>query len=202
MNTEIHIPATWWTPALTEPSKKPLARHTLLLALGLLFTLVAAACGSNGTDLAAGDPSNEIPDETNDGDGADAAAGGSTFNPVAGSWTLQSLTIEGDMAIDLEGDFTTPTLDVTGTDISGSTSCNTYDGTVSYDIAGDTFSATELRFTEMACAEDIESFFLQALTSATTFALEDGALVLTDGAEFPTELRFAAEMPEDNPEDE
>ncbi len=179
----------------------PKQTRTSWLVLSVIIAMALAACGSNATsDVAAEEPFEDLPADSS-GD-ADAAAGGSTFNPVAGSWTLQSLTIEGDMAIDLEGDFTTPTLEVLGTEISGSTSCNTYGGTASYDIAGDTFSVDGLQFTEMGCAEDIEPWFLEALGSVTTFTLDNGELVLTNGAEFPTEMRFTVDLPEENPEEE
>lgn len=173
-----------------------------------------ADSGADDTPLQDDLPLDEDPSLAADGDNmlvddpgldsggdADPAAGGSTFNPVGGSWTLESLTIEGDMAISLEeGDV--PTIEVLGTDLTGHTGCNGFGGTTEYDITGDSFSAEVGAITEIGCENDTEKWFLQALGAVNTFTSEPGVLILSDNAEFPTEMRFVVNAAPENPEEE
>lgn len=129
-----------------------------------------------------------------------AGGGGSTFNPVAGEWILQSLTIEGDMAIPLE-EILIPTMTVQGTEVTGNTGCNNFSFAAEYDIAGDSFSGDFLEMTEEGC-DGIEQWFVQALSSVTTFTSEPGVLILTDGADAPTTMRFVTVAQADNPAEE
>lgn len=159
----------------------------------LLTLVVFGACGSEApTSDGTADrtPASEDPD-------SDSAASGSTLNPVAGSWTLEWLTVEGDMDIDFEG--FTPTIEIQGNTITGTTGCNTFGGTTTYDIAGDSFSVEVAEITEEGCDENIEEYFVPALESATIFTSEPGVLLLSDGAEFPTEMRFVIVPAENDP---
>lgn len=134
-------------------------------------------------------------------DGIDPAAGGSTFNPVGGSWILQSLTIEGDMAIPLE-EGSPPTIEVLGTELRGFSGCNSFGASASYDIEGDSFSAQLNEITEIGCGTDTEMWFLQALGSVNSFTSEPGVLTLTDNAEFPTTMRFIVDAAPEDPASE
>jgi len=152
----------------------------------------------------AADGDNMVVDDPNldTGGDADPAAGGSSFNPVAGSWTLESLTIEGDMAIPLVEGATVPTLEVQGTDVSGTDGCNTYGGTATYDIAGDSFAIGDIAATEIACEDDVvSSWFNQALNAATSFSSEPGVLILTDNAAAPTTMRFTINAINETPDE-
>lgn len=142
------------------------------LIIGFL-AIVIASCGSASEPV------------------SNAASSGSTFNPVAGEWEAQTLSIEGDMEIDIESEATPPSMSIQGNTITGFTSCNDFAGTVEYDIAGDRFSATIDSVGDNDCGNQTEQFFLQALESATTFQNEDfETLRLSDNAEYPNELSF------------
>lgn len=155
--------------SLRARSRSP---RRLLVAALLGVALLLAACGSDGE--------------------VTTTAGGSMLNPVSGDWVLQSLSVEEDMQIDLEGlAERTPTVSILGTELSGTTGCNDFRGATEYDIEGDRFNATVAEMTEIGCDGHVEKFFLQALEGATIFAVESGVLTLSDDAEYPTTMTFA-----------
>ena len=113
-----------------------------------------------------------------------AACGGEGASPSTSaglegtSWTLVKI---GDQEITLE---TPPTLTV-GADgaVSGSTGCNTYNGTAT--IEGDSISFGDLATTMVHCSGApgiTETAFLAAVNEVEAFAIDSqGRLVLEDG---------------------
>lgn len=137
----------------------------------------------------ADEPVSPEPDETPE---ADAASGGSTFNPVAGDWILTRITAGDETEITIDDD-RPPTLSVQGTSARIFYGCNSGGGEVEYDIAGDSFSASDLQSTLMACAGDggrameLERHMSEGLWQATSYAAGPGTLTISGG---PSTLWF------------
>jgi heat shock protein HslJ len=105
-------------------------------------------------------------------------AGGSVADPSGRTWQLTDL--EG--APPLEG--TTVDLTIDGEQVSGSSGCNTYTGTVTVDPEeGAMTLGPNLASTMMACEEPImdqEQRYLDALMRVTSYEMVDDTLTLLD----------------------
>lgn len=109
-----------------------------------------------------------------------AACLGSDFqDSIDGTWEMETGMHHGDRIPVLPGHPVTMTID--GGRLGGTAACNAYGG--SLDLRGDSFSATELSWTEMACIPievmHSEQAFLGALQDVDTVEVIDGRLVLT-----------------------
>ncbi len=105
-----------------------------------------------------------------------AACGGSGGDPLAGtSWRL----------IAIDDSPVTPGRPITASfadgQVSGSSGCNSYGGV--YTVRGDRLTTSDLSTTLMACPEpgvmDQEAAYVSILSSAQTFTLSDGQLLIT-----------------------
>jgi heat shock protein HslJ len=127
--------------------------------------------------------------------GSEANSDGSDANPqdLSGRWTLVAATANG---TPLHLDDTHPvTLTFDGTDVSGTSACNSYSGTVQVedhaeDHAEDQAEDMAVGFsplggTEMACMPrsvmDLEQAYLRAMQSVVTARREADRLTLTGG---------------------
>lgn len=107
---------------------------------------------------------------------------------ITGNWQLVSGSADG-QAIPLIDD-SPVTLNITRTEVGGTSACNLYGGPFILD--GSTISIGDLFSTMMACnPEDmaVESLYTAALPEVETVALEGGELVMSGPG---IELRFAA----------
>jgi heat shock protein HslJ len=140
------------------------SRLALVLA-GAVLSVTLVACGSD------------------DGGSGDGGAGQASTDPselVGPTWTLDDAT-RGAIATDadqVDADVTLTFAD-DGT-VSGSSACNTYSGPYE---AGDDGSLTlgPLAATQMACEEAVmalEANYLQTLDQASSFAIDEGRLIL------------------------
>jgi heat shock protein HslJ len=107
-----------------------------------------------------------------------AGCGGDSNADPTGTWQLTDL--EGTPP--LEG--TEIDLTIDGEQVSGSSGCNTYTGSVSVDPAAGTMTpGPNLASTMMACEEPImdqEQRYLDALMRVASYEIVDGTLTLTD----------------------
>lgn len=141
-----------------------LRRSSSLLA-GVVLAVALAACGSD------------------DGGSGDGGAGQVSTDPselVGPTWTLDEAT-RGAIAEDVDqvdADVTLTFAD-DGT-VSGGSACNTYSGP--YEAGDDgSMSLGPLASTQMACDEAImalEANYLQTLDQVSSFAIEEGRLIL------------------------
>jgi heat shock protein HslJ len=130
-----------------------------------MLSVVLVACGSD------------------DGGSGDGGAGQASTDPselVGPTWTLDEAT-RGAMAENadqIDADVTLTFAD-DGT-VSGSSACNTYSG--SYEAGDDgSISLGPLASTQMACDEAamaLEANYLQTLDQASSFAIDEGRLIL------------------------
>lgn len=174
------------TPTLSPiPSPAVAAPFRRLLALVAIVVLVAAACGGDDDDsgvVAGGDgdtvinePAGEEP--TDDPFGAD-------------EWVLVAGDVDGAPLMLLDSH--PVTLQVDGSDVSGTAACNSYFGAlIEGPLLFEGFGVTE-----MGCdppeAMDVEFAFLQALIRTTSAAASGDELTLTGEG---VELRFSAVPP-------
>jgi heat shock protein HslJ len=105
-----------------------------------------------------------------------ASDGGDGGSIADTSWTLTDLD-----SGEVTG--TAPTLELTGTDVSGTGGCNTFSGT--YTTDGDSISFGPLASTMMACEPPImeqETVYLAALDGATTYTVDGDSLTISGDA--------------------
>lgn len=125
-----------------------------ILSFVLLFALTLAACGS---------------DQSSSETGA-----------LDGDWILDSLIVEGDMAIPLPADPLDFRID--GDTFGGDAGCNSMGGSATFSGDG-SLQVGDAFMTEMACLDgslmDFEQIYLANLTTTTAWSLEDSRLVLT-----------------------
>ncbi len=99
---------------------------------------------------------------------------------IEGSW--QAVTVAGQPVVAGHE----PTATFRGTEVNGTTGCNSYGG--AYDYADGKITFSPMRMTMMACIGpigDVEGLFTQAMSGATTATTDaDGRLILdgTGGA--------------------
>lgn len=133
-----------------------------LAALAMLIALPLAGCASDG----------------------DSGAGGGTAQTLAGtSWELTQYAAEGETALTMVPEVVRATADFTEDQISGSGGCNNFSGT--YTTDGDTIEIGPLASTQMACGPAVtavESGYLARLGAATTYAITESTLTLSDGS--------------------
>ncbi|MCP5027806.1 MAG: META domain-containing protein [Actinomycetia bacterium] len=133
-----------------------------LLAVVALF---AAACGSSGSRVDAGDS------DTPAGEGSGGAE-------IVGEWTVSLLTADGSpVEIPEEASIT---LDLDGTQASGRAACNHFGG--AYQVDGDRLVFSDLFSTEMGCPEplaELETMVLGVLTASPRLERADSRLTLT-----------------------
>ena len=107
---------------------------------------------------------------------------GATAPSLAGtSWELAEYAAEGATTLTAVPADVRATADFSDDQISGSGGCNSFSGT--YTTDGDTIEIGPLATTEMACVPAVtavESGYLARLGAATTFAITDGTLTLSD----------------------
>ena len=106
---------------------------------------------------------------------------------ITGNWQLVSGSVDG-QAIPLVAG-TPVSLNVTGTEIGGTSACNSYGGQFTLD--GSSISIGDLFTTMMMCTPDVmdaEIPYTAALPEVDTVALEGGQLVMTGPG---IELRFS-----------
>ncbi|MGZ8570886.1 MAG: META domain-containing protein [Actinomycetota bacterium] len=147
--------------------------RTSILAFLLALTLLVA-CGEDD------------PTDTPGGSGAGGSLEGVTW--VLGDASIEALVgqVPDDARVDLA---------LEDDRAGGSAACNTYSG--GYTVDGDALSFEDFAVTQMACAEELmalETAYLGALGSVTTFAVSDGVLTLT-GTDTDTELVYDEEQP-------
>jgi heat shock protein HslJ len=103
-------------------------------------------------------------------------------SPLAGNWLLD--TIGDAVAVSSIIAGTDPTLEITDGEISGSTGCNSFIGSLRSDADG-TFIVSEMGWTEMACEQGVmrqEQQILDILSNAVRYEIEgDKLLISTDG---------------------
>lgn len=107
---------------------------------------------------------------------------------ITGDWMLESGTVDGEPIPQIDG--SPVTLNVTGTDLGGTSGCNSYGGQFTLD--GSAISIGDLVSTLMACSPEVmavEVPFTHALSRVDTVAIERGDLVMTGPG---IELRFVA----------
>lgn len=107
---------------------------------------------------------------------------------ITGEWVLGSGTVDGQAIPQMEG--SRVTLNITGTDIGGTSGCNSYGGQFTLD--GSAISIGDLMSTLMACSPEVmavEVPFTDALSRVDTVAIDEGDLVMTGPG---IELRFVA----------
>ncbi len=119
------------------------------------------------------------------------AGSGQPGGSLTGEWTMAEATVDGE-PFELSADRAV-TLTVDGSDVSGSSACNTYLSTVAVD--GSAVQFTGLGGTEMACEEPLmalEGAYLAALDRVREAANDGAQLVLTGAG---VELRFDPVQP-------
>jgi heat shock protein HslJ len=97
---------------------------------------------------------------------------------LLGSWLLDSIG-EAQAVSSIVGG-TEPTLEITETEISGSTGCNTFFGSLTWDGDG-TFRVSEMGWTEIGCEQGImrqEQAVLETLLDATGYQIEGDKLLI------------------------
>lgn len=97
---------------------------------------------------------------------------------LIGSWLLDSIGDAQVVSSIVAG--TEPTLDITDTEISGSTGCNSFFGSLNWDTDG-TFRVSEMGWTEIGCEQGImrqEQAILETLLDATSFRIEGDRLLI------------------------
>ena len=111
--------------------------------------------------------------------GSDDAGSGQKGDGPDGRWILDSLVLEGDMAIPLPDRAVELTID--GDTLGGDGGCNSIGGTASFDSSGE-LTIGEMFWTEMACfpAEvmQFEGRYTSALLAATSWQVDDERLTL------------------------
>ena len=135
----------------------------------LVFAILLISCGGS--------------DDNGDEPGPPTAEDPVAQFPVAegpdGEWVLQSMVLEGDMAIPLPGPLE---LRIDGAEVGGDTGCNTMGGSASFAPDG-SVSIGDLFWTEMACAEvermDFEQHYTTAFLQVNSWTAEADELVLT-----------------------
>jgi len=139
-----------------------------LAALAMLIALPLAGCAS----------------DSGSGAGSATSATGATAPGLAGtSWELAQYAAEGATTLTEVPADVRATADFTDDQISGSGGCNSFTG--AYTTDGDTIEIGPLASTQMACVPEVtevESGYLARLGAATTFAITDGTLTLTDAS--------------------
>lgn len=112
-------------------------------------------------------------------------------NALQGSWVLD--TIGDAVAVSSIVAGTDPTLEITDTEISGTTGCNSFFGALTWDADG-SFVVTEMGWTEIGCERGImqqEQAILETLSNAATYEIEGDRLLITT-AEGDLFLRYTA----------
>ena len=107
---------------------------------------------------------------------------------ITGNWQLVSGSLDGQAIPSIDGN--PVTFNVTGTQVGGTSGCNSYGGEMVLD--GTSISIGDLTSTLMMCTPDVmevEIPYTAALPVVETVALDGGQLVLTGPG---VELRFAA----------
>jgi heat shock protein HslJ len=109
-----------------------------------------------------------------------AFSGGSSAASLQGEWTLSTLNGKAPLA------GTTITATFEKDTVGGRSGCNSYGG--SFTARGNKLSASELAMTEMYCMDpegvmDQETAYLQALSQAASFSVENGQLEIHDASE-------------------
>ena len=131
-----------------------------IVALGFACLLLLPACGEAGGG--SGGPTTPSP--------SPAAA------PEGGWKLIEGDSPEGSIDTELE----TITLEIKNGRMSGSATCNSYGGEVTFE--GDTLELTNLSATEIGCGNDLataESRYFNALTLVERFEMNDDNLTLT-----------------------
>ena len=146
-------------------SERPIGMRRLL-ALSVLFVLVAAACGDDAETVTSDDPGDDP----------------GTRPSVAGDWILRSMAVD-DAAVNLPDGDLEITIELGR--ISGNLGCNSFFGEI--DAADDgTLTIGAIGQTEMACPEDgrmdFESAYGRALSSVTAWAVDPDGLTLSGDA--------------------
>ena len=106
---------------------------------------------------------------------------------ITGNWQLVSGSVDGQAIPSLDG--SPVTFDVTGTQIGGTSGCNSYGGQMVLD--GSSISIGDLTSTAMMCTPEamaVEIPYTSALPEVDTVSLDGDELVLTGPG---IELRFA-----------
>ena len=118
------------------------------------------------------------------------SAGGASPEEIdlTGNWQLSSGSVDGELLPLI--DASPVTLNVTGTELGGSSACNSYGG--HFILDGATISIGDLVSTLMMCtpeAMDVEVPYLEALRKVDTVAVDGDELTLTGSG---IELRYSA----------
>ena len=106
---------------------------------------------------------------------------------ITGNWQLVSGTVDGQAIPLIDG--SPVTLDVTGTEIGGTSACNSYGG--QFILDGSSISIGDLVTTLMMCTPDVmavETPYTAALPEVDTVAINGDQLILTGPG---VELTFA-----------
>lgn len=98
------------------------------------------------------------------------------------AWVLLRFGEQGNPQAVLEGTEITATFNSQGSQIEGSSGCNTYSG--EYQTSQNNLSISDLAWTEMACldpegAMEQEQQYLSALQAAESYTIEDGELQIS-----------------------
>ncbi len=95
-----------------------------------------------------------------------------------GTWILERGSLDGAPIVLV--DSYPVTMQIDGSDLTGTAACNEYRGRAR--VAGSSFSASDVAVTEMACLPpevmDSEAGFLEAIADATAIEVADDRLVL------------------------
>jgi len=147
-----------------------------ILAIAVLFVLVAAACGDDADTTTSDDP------------GGDSG----TRPSVAGDWILRSLAVDGAVVPLPDGDLE---ITIELGQISGDLGCNSFFGGI--DAADDgTLTVGALGQTEMACLEDgrmdFEFAYGEALSSATAWTVDPNGMTFSGDT---VEIRYEQAPP-------
>jgi heat shock protein HslJ len=147
-----------------------------ILAIAVLFVLVAAACGDDADTTTSDDP------------GGDSG----TRPSVAGDWILRSLTVDGAVVPLPDSDLE---ISIELGQISGDLGCNSFFGEI--DAADDgTLTVGAMGQTEMACLEDgrmdFEFAYGQALSSATAWTVDPNGMTFSGDT---VEIRYEQAPP-------
>lgn len=156
-------------------SDRPTVMHRLL-ALAVLFVLVASGCGDDGETATSDDPSGDS----------------GTRPSVAGDWVLRSLTVDGTAVSLPDGELE---ITIQLGEISGNLGCNSFFGEI--DAADDgTLTLGAIGQTEMACLDDgrmeFEAAYGQALGSVTAWAVDPAGMTLSGDT---VEIRYEQAPP-------
>ena len=107
---------------------------------------------------------------------------------ITGNWQLSSGSFDGEAIPLIEG--SPVTLHVTGTELGGTSACNSYGG--QFVLDGASIAIGDLMHTLIACAPEamaVEVPYLEALGKVDTIAVDGDELVLTGPG---IELRYSA----------